>query len=142
MSLTLLDWRRRVFTLYAQVRAASDPRAAHDHWRRGRDELFASHPDSPLLPAAKARFAGLPVAPYDPRLRFEVALDADVEPEELAVPTGTDGMVVFSRAGRLGLPIGNLDVWRLTSYGGGLFVPVKDGAAGRTTYGGGRYLLD
>jgi uncharacterized protein (DUF1684 family) len=142
MSLSLLDWRRRVFTLYAEVRAANDLRAAHDHWRHGRDELFGTHPDSPLLPAAKASFAGLPVAPYDPELRFEVALDTEVEPEELAVPTGTDGVVVFRRAGRLRLPIGSLDVWRLTSYGGGLFVPVKDAGAGRTTYGGGRYLLD
>jgi len=33
-------------------------------------------------------------------------------------------------------------VWWLESYGGGIFVPVKDAGAGRTTYGGGRYLLD
>ena len=39
---------------------------------------------------------------------------------------------------------GTLDVWRLASYGGGLFVPVKDALAGRPggTYGGGRYLID
>ena len=35
-------------------------------------------------------------------------------------------------------------MWRLASYGGGLFVPVKDALAGTPggTYGGGRYLLD
>ena len=40
--------------------------------------------------------------------------------------------------------MGSLDVWRLASYGGGLFVPVKDASAGQGggTYGGGRYLLD
>jgi uncharacterized protein (DUF1684 family) len=40
--------------------------------------------------------------------------------------------------------VGSLDVWRLTSYGGGLFVPVKDALKGTHggTYGGGRYLLD
>jgi uncharacterized protein len=38
--------------------------------------------------------------------------------------------------------LGDLDVWWLASYGGGVFVPVKDGLAGRFTYGGGRYLLD
>ena len=27
-------------------------------------------------------------------------------------------------------------------YGGGVFVPLRDGSAGTTTYGGGRYLLD
>lgn len=142
MSLTLLDWRRRVFALYAEVRAAADPREAHRHWRSVRDALFATHPDSPLLPAARTRFTGLPVAPYDESLRFEVPLDPEVEPGELAVPTGTDGVVTFERAGRLHLPVGDLDVWRLTSYGGGLFVPVKDAGSGRTTYGGGRYLID
>ena len=40
--------------------------------------------------------------------------------------------------------VGSLDVWRLTTYGGGIFVPVKDGLRGAPggTYGGGRYLLD
>ncbi len=142
MSLTLLDWRRRVFALYAEVRATSDPRAAHEQWRHVRDDLFATSPQSPLLPAVKEAFAGLPVAPYDPALRYEVPVQTDVEPEELAVPTGTDGVVTFRRAGRLRLPLGDLDVWALTSYGGGLFVPVKDAGAGRRTYGGGRYLLD
>jgi uncharacterized protein len=33
-------------------------------------------------------------------------------------------------------------VWWLGSYGGGIFVPLRDGTAGTTTYGGGRYLLD
>jgi uncharacterized protein len=49
--------------------------------------------------------------------------------------------VPFSRVGRVDLPsIGGLDVWWLGSYGGGLFLPVKD--AGTGSYGGGRYLLD
>jgi uncharacterized protein (DUF1684 family) len=33
-----------------------------------------------------------------------------------------------------------LDLWWLGSYGGGLFLPVRD--ADSRTYGGGRYLLD
>ena len=52
-------------------------------------------------------------------------------------------MVPFERIGVLHLPdIGDLDVWWLDSYGGGIFVPVKDALAGKETYGGGRYLLD
>ena len=142
-SLTLLDWRRRVFALYAEVRAADDPAAAHALWRATRDELFARHPDSPLLPEARASFPGLPVAPYDPAWRFEVAVDTDVEPAHLEVPTGTDGVVRLDRIGVARLPeVGSLDVWWLGSYGGGVFVPVKDASAGRTKYGGGRYLLD
>ena len=109
-SLTLLDWRRRVAGLYADVRRSSDPAAAHQLWRAGRDELFATHPDTPLLPEDRAGFAGLPYAPYDPALRFEVPLDADIEPHRLEVGIGTDGLVVFERMGRLSLPLGSLDV--------------------------------
>ena len=59
------------------------------------------------------------------------------------MPTTTDGVVPFSRVGVLHLPsVGDLDVWWLESYGGGVFVPVKDALAGSGTYGGGRYLLD
>ena len=38
--------------------------------------------------------------------------------------------------------VGTLDVWWVASYGGGVFVPVRDASAGKGTYGGGRYVLD
>ncbi len=146
----VVDWRRRVFALYAFVRESSrdDPAAAHAAWTAGRDELFATHPATPLLPQARSAFASLPVAAYDPRWRFEAAIEP-VEAARLDVETGTDGIVPFERIGvvRLG-NVGTLDVWRLRTYGGGLFVPVKDASAGRpdsvngATYGGGRYLID
>ncbi|WP_265522982.1 DUF1684 domain-containing protein [Oerskovia flava] len=142
--LDVVDWRRRVHHLYATVRAlaADDPAAAHEYWVAARDDLFAEHPASPLLPEDRAAFTGLPVGPYDPAMRFEVPVRA-AGTARLDVPTGTDGVVPFERVGRLELPgLGGLDVWALRSYGGGLFVPVKDAAAGTWTYGGGRYLLD
>jgi uncharacterized protein (DUF1684 family) len=143
MSLTLLDWRRQVRDLYGQVRADPDPASAHRLWSAARDRLFATHPDTPLLPEDRESFTGLNVAPYDPELRFQVELDPDVEPHRLEVPTATDGVVPFERIGVLHLPgLGDLDAWWLDSYGGGLFVPVKDATAGQETYGGGRYLLD
>ena len=143
-ALEVADWRRRVFALYAEVRAATDLPAAHDSWRRGRDELFASHPSSPLLPEDRAEFTGLPVKPYDPDWHFEVALQPAPE-QRMDVETGTDGIVPFERIGLVDVPgVGSLDVWRLASYGGGIFVPIKDALAGKRggTYGGGRYLLD
>ena len=145
--LDVVDWRRRVHALYAQVRAvagsADGPEAAHALWRAERDALLGTHPASPLLPEARRGFRGLPYGPYDAGMRFEVVLDDTVDPVPWEVPTGTDGVVPFELAGVLHLPgLGDLDVWRLASYGGGLFVPVKDAGAGRTTYGGGRYLLD
>ena len=144
IALEIAEWRRRVFALYAEVREATDLRAAHDLWRRERDRLFAKHPSSPLLPADLVRFTGLPVTPYDPEWRFEVAV-APAEPRRFTVETGTDGIVPFELVGVADVPgIGTLDVWRLASYGGGLFVPVKDALAGQRggTYGGGRYLID
>jgi len=140
----VLDWRRRVFALYASVRTASDPALGHQLWRRGRDRLFAEHPASPLLPEQRATFAGLRVAPYDPAWRFEL----EVRPASATrweVQTGTDGIVPFQRLGLISVPgLGGLDVWRLTTYGGGVFLPVRDAGCGTPGggYGGGRYVLD
>jgi uncharacterized protein len=142
MTLTLLDWRRRVAALYAAARAGNDPEAGWRTWRDGRDELFATHPDSPLDATARRAFRGLPFAPYDPARRFEVIVQP-TEPQRLEVPTATDGVVPFERIGAVELDgIGRLDVWWLDSYGGGVFLPLRDGSAGASTYGGGRYLLD
>ncbi len=143
-ALEVADWRRRVFSVYERVREATDLYAAHDLWRRERDDLFANHPSTPLLPDDRAQFTGLPVRPYDPAWRFEVAL-TPAEPRRIEVETGTDGVVPFELIGIADVPgVGPLDVWRLASYGGGIFLPVKDALAGKPggTYGGGRYLLD
>jgi hypothetical protein len=142
MTLTLLDWRRRVGSLYAAARAATDPESGWRTWRDGRDELFATHPDSPLDPAARPAFRGLPFAPYDPALRFEALLES-APAQRLELPTADDGVVPLDRIGtvRLGA-LGPLDVWWLGGYGGGVFLPLRDGSAGSRTYGGGRYVLD
>jgi uncharacterized protein (DUF1684 family) len=142
MTLTLLHWRRRVAGLYAAARAAADPETGWRTWRDGRDELFATHPDSPLDDAARAAFSGLPFAPYDPASRFDVALEP-ADPEVREVPTAADGVVRLERIGRASPgDLGRLDVWWVGGYGGGVFLPLRDGSAGSTTYGGGRYLLD
>ncbi len=141
------DWRRRVFALYSTVRqlAATNPASAHQYWVSTRDDLFAAHPASPLLAADRAAFTGLPVTPYDPDWRFELDIVPPAEERRMDVDTGTDGTVPFELLGTVRVPYsGPLDVWRLRSYGGGLFIPVKD-ALSRVpsgTYGGGRYLID
>jgi uncharacterized protein (DUF1684 family) len=143
-ALDLLDWRRTVFALYAQVRASADPAEAHARWRKGRDRLFADSSATPLLPEDRAGFTALPVEPYDPAWRFEAVIEP-AGPRHIDVETGTDGVVPFDLLGVATVQgVGSLDVWKLGSYGGGLFVPVKDALAGEPggTYGGGRYLLD
>jgi len=143
--LELADWRRRVAELYAAVRAEADPRQGHALWRAGRDTLFRTHPQSPLGPADPLRGTGLPYWPYDPALRFELPLAAAPEPVRLQVPTGADGTTTMVLAGRVELPPpleAHVDVWWLEQYAGGLFLPLRDGSAGSTSYGGGRYAID
>ncbi|MEU2201233.1 DUF1684 domain-containing protein [Isoptericola sp. NPDC019482] len=138
----LADWRRRVAELYAAVRAAPDPASGHATWRAGRDALFRDHPQSPLPAGDPLRATGLPSWPYDPTLRFEVPL-RPAPAARLELDTGADGTTTMERVGVLELPgVGALDAWWLAQYGGGLFVPLRDGTAGDETYGGGRYLLD
>lgn len=135
MGLTLLDWRRQVAAIYRDIRAHSDPAAAHAKWVRRRQELFGTHPDSP------DRDVTLVHAPYDPTGRHVVPVRSDVERIRIEIPTATDGVVPFERIGRVVLDgVGSLDVWWLASYGGGLWLPLRD--ASPQTYGGGRYVLD
>lgn len=143
--LEVADWRRRVSELYAKVRADTDPERGHLHWRSGRDALFRSHPQSPLLAGDPLRKSGLPYWPYDARLRFGVRLLPAVEPTQLSLPSGDDGTTRLTLVGRVALPTpidAEVDVWWMQQYGGGLFVPLRDGTAGYGSYGGGRYALD
>ncbi|WP_062133532.1 DUF1684 domain-containing protein [Demequina aestuarii] len=135
------DWRRQVFDLYAAVRTHEDPAAAHRLWIDGRDRLLATHPATPVPEGDREGFRAR-IGAYDPDYRFVVPVD-EAERERREVPTPSDGLVPFERIGRVSLPgLGDLDVWWLDSYGGGVFLPLRDGGAGDTTYGGGRYVLD
>jgi uncharacterized protein (DUF1684 family) len=143
--LDLLDWKRRVSELYAEVRRAADPRSAWRLWRDTRDELFRSHPQTPLPPEARALFSGVPYFDYDPALRVL----ADVEPappERREIATSGTRPYSFTRFGRAAFSLDgrdeSLDLYWLEGYGGGVYLCFRDGTSGRETYGGGRYLLD
>jgi uncharacterized protein len=145
IELELAGWRRRVSELYAAVRAEPRPERGHALWRAGRDELFRAHPQSPLEPGDPLRATGLPVWPYDPGLRFSLPLRPAPVPAELSLPAGRDGTTKLRLAGQVELPAplrAAVDVWWMEQYAGGLFLPLRDGTAGTTSYGGGRYLLD
>jgi len=133
--LDLLDWKRRVFDLYAEVRA-SEPRAGWGRWRDVRAELFRDHPQSP-----SPGYESLAYYDYDPALRFL----AHVEPaEERTIEiAGSAGSVTrFRRFATARFPLGHLELYWLDAYGGGIFLPFADATSGRETYGAGRYLLD
>jgi len=141
--LALLDWRRRVADMYAEVRARleREPVAAHAHWRRCRDDLFRHHAQSALPAQERARFAGLRYFDYDPRFAFTAAIRPLPEQRHDAV-TASGRAIPMVRIGVVDLPIGTLEVMWLDAYSGGLFLPFSDATAGTTTFGGGRYLLD
>jgi uncharacterized protein (DUF1684 family) len=142
----LWDWRRRVSELYAAVRAEPDPEAGWRMWRRTRDALYKDHPQTPLDPDQLARFEALPFYPYDPALRFLVRLAPIEEAPEERFEAGADGelrMRPFARTAGLQDALGGeLTLYWLLGYGGGVFLPFADATSGRETYGAGRYLLD
>jgi len=140
---SLLDWRRRVADMYSVVRATlpKDARGAHALWRSTRDELFRTHPQSPVLPSERATFRRLPYYEYDPRFVKRGKVRALPE-ERYDVGTSDGGVIPFVRFGAVDLDVGSLEVFWLDAYSGGVFLPFRDATAGKTTYGGGRYLLD
>jgi hypothetical protein len=133
--LTLLDWKRRIFELYSAVRADPEPERAWMQWRGVREELFASHPQTP------SREARLDYFDYDPALRFL----ATVEPTERVtreIATSGEDPYSFTRFGRALFGGHSLDLYWLAGYGGGVFLSFADATSGTESYGACRYLLD
>ena len=145
--LDLLDWKRRVFELYAEVRAWPHPEEAWHRWREGRDELFARHRQSALMESERSRFNGLPYFEYDDRYRVlaDVVL-ADPQAYDIATSGEDGGSYRFTRFGKARFALVGqtleLELYWLEGYGGGAFLPFRDSTSGKSTYGAGRYLLD
>jgi uncharacterized protein (DUF1684 family) len=145
--LELLDWKRRIFEIYAEVRASSNGPDAWQRWRTVRDQMFAAHAQSPLPVAARSGFTGLPYFDYDATARVTARV-VDTEPEHYDIATSGEeedsyGFTRFAvaRFELSGEPL-ELELYWLDGYGGGLFLPFRDGTSGNETYGAGRYLLD
>jgi uncharacterized protein (DUF1684 family) len=149
--LELADWRRRIASLYAEVRegAGRDPGAAWEGWRAVREAMYREHPQSPVPAASRSAFRALHW-PYDPAFRF--ALGVETIPAEAPVapppslPMSTGSALEFRRIGKVAVPfpagIRRLDLFWMAGYAGGLFLPFRDATNGQETYGAGRYLLD
>lgn len=143
--LELADYRRRVAELYAAVRAEPDARAGFELWRAGRDELFATHPQSALPAERRAGFAGLAYFEHDPAARV-LAEVVPAEARRYDITASDGSSYAFTRFGLARFTLGGselaLELYWLESYGGGIFCPFTDLTSGHETYGGGRYLLD
>jgi uncharacterized protein len=142
---SLLDWRRSIFELYAQIRRARDLELAWTYWKATRAALFRDHAQSPLPAQIRERFPGLEHFDYDPDARVG-ALIEPAEPEHYDIATSGDVTYGFTRFGRARFELFGkelaLELYWLDGYGGGLFLPFRDGTSGHETYGAGRYLLD
>jgi uncharacterized protein len=144
--LDLLDYKRRVFALYARVRAEPDPARAFATWVAERDDLYAHHPQSALPPSRRADFGGLSYFDHDPAGRVLADVEAASERRRYDVASSDGATMAFERIGVARFALGGeaiaLELYWLLGYGGGLFVPFADATAGEETYGAGRYLLD
>ena len=140
--LTLLDWKRRIFELYSEVRRARDPVAAWQHWREVRDELFRTHSQTPLPPGTN--FEHLPYFDYDPALRVLGTVDP-AERISREIATSGEHPYWFTRFARVRFTLAEehaLDLYWLDGYGGGIYLCFADATSGSETYGACRYLLD
>jgi uncharacterized protein (DUF1684 family) len=132
--LELTDYRAAVARIYLDAADLADFRAR-------RDRLFGTHSQSPIPPAERAAFPGIR---YFPPNDAAIA-DVDLRPAAGTIDIdtgGEDGVVHYTRAGVLDTPWGELSLWWIAAYGGGLFLPVRDATCGPESYGGGRYLTD
>ena len=129
--------------------AATDPEAAHAHWRSARETLFRTHPESTSPAAQRAAFEARHFA-FDPAMRFVAVMEPAPPPAPgafaLELPNSGQDTLSFSRVGTVTLPLPEgdrrLGVYWMAGYAGGMFLPFRDATNGVETYGAGRYLLD
>src|SRR5258708_4537723 len=138
----LLDWRRRVAELFAELRQRPPDAETLAWFRQQKDRLFKEHPQSPIPESERPNFSGLSYWPFDPSVRVA----ANFLPLEAEPPKMPPGEVAFRRIGDLEFQLNHqplrVGAFWIAGYAGGLFVPFKDATSNHETYGGARYLLD
>src|SRR5262245_40566910 len=123
-ALDLLDWKRRVFALYEQVRMTPDPEIAWNLWRETREQLYRTHPQSPLPTEHRSGYRDA-FFPYDPAYRV-VGEIRKFAPGPSALPASTGGTFAFTRIGRVGFTLlgveRELELSWNEGYGGGVLL--------------------
>ncbi|HEV2006583.1 MAG TPA: DUF1684 domain-containing protein [Candidatus Limnocylindrales bacterium] len=137
-------------------------RAEHDHaehqhleypdavgaFRKNKDDFFRTSHESPLPPAERKGFTGLPYYPVDESLVFEgMKLEpyTGSEPVSFQIPTSDNQLRPAERAGIFrfevnGVPSTLIGYAFEGSKSGSVFLPFLDDTSGTETYGAGRYL--
>ncbi len=148
--LDLYDYRRRVLEHYQQRNAAlhanEDAQTVLTRFRRERDTLFSTHPQSALDEEQKRTFQGIRYFPYNPNMVFTIPIDIDIEPHKQEVVMNATESMMMTTVGRISFTVAQqlvtLSLYWLDIYGGGLFLPFRDTTCPQESYGGGRYLFD
>src|SRR5579859_5628936 len=143
----LVDYRRMVAAMYARVRDSNVELAERcQQFRRERDDLFRTHPQSALDADQQTSFTGLRYYPYNLAYRFVLRVEPLPDSPVFEMQLETDGLLRIKRFGKINFVIGDkacsLTLYWLLGYGGGIFLPFGDSTNRHETYGGGRYLLD
>jgi uncharacterized protein (DUF1684 family) len=148
--LDLYDYRCHVAASYRErnqaALAGEDPVRTLQRFRKERDDLFASHPQSALDEAQKHHFQGLRYFPYNPAMCFPVAVNTHVTPKSQVIVMDAQQSMTMTTIGQVFFTIDEepvaLSLYWLDIYGGGLFLPFRDTTCPQESYGGGRYLFD
>jgi len=141
-ALELVDYRRRVADLYRGVRVQGVDESSWDSWRKQREHLLVTHPQSPLNDNGDVQRPP-EYFPYDSTWQIIASIEPWSGAGEASLAEGEStfdriGTAQFSHKGA----DFSLGVYKLNSYGSGLFIPFRDETNGGETYGGGRYILD
>ena len=148
--LSLINWRREIFSIYNEVRSEKDGIVAWKKWKDKREKLFKCHPESPTFnPNKQSSFNNVPVLhPYNKKFslfsKFEVISNSEIiqlKTDENSITRLKPFIKTTNLKNHLGI---ELTIFKIGGYGGGLFLPFTDSGckSGGIHYEGGRYLID
>ncbi len=109
--------------------------------RTERDRFMADHYASPIPEEHRSGFPGLAYFSPDPNWEIPGVFEPSV-PGKVAIPSTAGSASDYTMLGVVVLDIGD-STYALTVLDdgdGGMFIPFRDGTAGKETYGGGRYV--
>src|SRR5579871_6574901 len=98
----LVDYRRTVASMYARIRANHIEASERCYlFRRERDDLFRTHPQSALSADQQASFTGLHYYPYDSAYRFLVRVEPLPDAPIVEMQLEADGLLRMKRFGKI-----------------------------------------
>jgi uncharacterized protein (DUF1684 family) len=112
-----------------------------DHYRKQKDDFFATNPQSPFTPEMQANYSGLNYFPENPDLRLELKVEQFEVKDQVEIQTNTGDLRTYDRYGKIYFDVEGEQA-SLTVYATphGYFLPFVDNQAGKETYGAGRYI--